>query len=68
MEVFSEDPFLTTMIGAAYTQSLQQKVDGYYLLAASPKHYAVHSGPEDSRLSFIAKTNEYSYWWIGVTE
>ena len=39
----------------------QQKVDGYYMLAASPKHFAVHSGPDSSRLSFVANATEFYF-------
>ena len=45
----------------AYLIKPQQKVDGYYMLAASPKHFAVHSGPDSSRLSFVANATEFVF-------
>lgn len=31
------------------------------MLAASPKHFAVHSGPDSSRLSFVANATEFPF-------
>ena len=48
-ETYGEDPFLTSQMGSAYVSGLQGK-DGRYLKAlATPKHFAVHSGPEPTR-------------------
>src|SRR5437764_6811887 len=49
-ETYGEDPFLTAQMGTAYVAGLQG--DGKYMKALStPKHFAVHSGPESTRHS-----------------
>lgn len=49
-ETYGEDPFLTSQMGVAYVTGLQG--DGKYMEALStPKHFAVHSGPESTRHS-----------------
>jgi beta-glucosidase len=44
-----QDPFLTGRMGVAYVTGLQGDDPRYYLAIATPKHYAVHSGPEPTR-------------------
>ena len=54
-ETFGEDPYLISQMGNAYTRGLQEGSDSKYLkIAACAKHFAVHSGPEESRLEFTA--------------
>jgi beta-glucosidase len=48
-ETYGEDPFLTGRMGVAYVTGLQGEDPNYYLGIATPKHYAVHSGPEPTR-------------------
>jgi beta-glucosidase len=48
-ETYGEDPFLTGRMGIAYVTGLQGNDPKYYLGIATPKHYAVHSGPEPTR-------------------
>lgn len=48
-ETYGEDPFLTGRMGVAYVTGLQGDDPRYYLGIATPKHYAVHSGPEPTR-------------------
>ena len=48
-ETYGEDPFLTGRMGVAYVTGLQGNDPRYYLAIATPKHYAVHSGPEPTR-------------------
>ncbi len=48
-ETYGEDPFLTGRMGVAYVTGLQGTDPKYYLGIATPKHYAVHSGPEPTR-------------------
>jgi beta-glucosidase len=48
-ETYGEDPFLTGRMGVAYVTGLQGDDPNYYLAIATPKHYAVHSGPEPTR-------------------
>ena len=54
-ETFGEDPYLVSVIGAAYTRGLQEGDNKKYLkVAACAKHYAVHSGPDQIRKKFTA--------------
>ena len=48
-ETYGEDPFLTGRMGVAYVTGLQGDDPNYYLAIATPKHFAVHSGPEPTR-------------------
>jgi len=48
-ETYGEDPYLSARMGVAFVQGLQGDDPNYYLAIATPKHYAVHSGPEPSR-------------------
>ena len=57
-ETYGEDPYLTARIGVAFVKGLQGDNDKYFKLIATPKHYAVHSGPEPDRHHFDAVTNK----------
>jgi len=48
-ETYGEDPYLTSRLGVAFVQGLQGSDTQYYRTIATPKHFAVHSGPEASR-------------------
>jgi beta-glucosidase len=48
-ETYGEDPFLTGMMGVAFVTGLQGEDPKYYRVISTPKHYAVHSGPEPAR-------------------
>jgi beta-glucosidase len=48
-ETYGEDPFLTGRMGVAYVKGMQGDDPKYYRVIATPKHYAVHSGPEPTR-------------------
>jgi beta-glucosidase len=48
-ETYGEDPFLTARMGVAFVTGLQGDDPHYYRTIATPKHYAVHSGPEPTR-------------------
>jgi beta-glucosidase len=48
-ETYGEDPFLTSQLGVAFVKGLQGNDPGYFRAIATPKHFAVHSGPEPSR-------------------
>jgi beta-glucosidase len=51
-ETYGEDPFLTSRLGVAFVTGLQGDDPHYYKTIATPKHYAVHSGPESTRHTF----------------
>jgi beta-glucosidase len=50
-ETYGEDPFLTTQMGLAFVKGLQGDDPKYFRTIATPKHFAVHSGPESTRHS-----------------
>lgn len=56
-ETYGEDPFLTGKLGVQFVRGLQGNDPKYLKLVATPKHFAVHSGPEIGRLSFDASCN-----------
>ncbi len=53
-ETYGEDPFLTARIGVAFVKGLQGDDPRYFKVISTPKHYAVHSGPEPDRHTFNA--------------
>jgi len=48
-ETYGEDPYLTARLGVAFVEGLQGSDPDHPLAIATPKHYAVHSGPESTR-------------------
>ncbi|HEX6730870.1 MAG TPA: glycoside hydrolase family 3 C-terminal domain-containing protein [Pyrinomonadaceae bacterium] len=57
-ETYGEDPYLTGRLGVAFVKGLQGNDPRYLKTVATPKHYAVHSGPEPDRHSFDAKITQ----------
>ncbi len=53
-ETYGECPHLTARLGVAFCRGLQGDDPKYLKLVATPKHFAVHSGPEGLRHSFDA--------------
>jgi beta-glucosidase len=49
---------LTSRLGVAFVKGLQGDDPRYFKVVATPKHYAVHSGPEPERHGFEAKVSE----------
>ena len=58
-ETYGEDPFLTTQFGIAFVRGMQGANPKYLEVVATPKHFAVHSGPEPLRHGFNAKASPY---------
>jgi len=56
-ETYGEDPYLTARMGVAFVKGLQGDHPRYLKLVATPKHYAVHSGPEPARHTFDARVS-----------
>jgi beta-glucosidase len=50
-ETYGEDPFLTARMGVAFVTGMQGDDPRYYRVISTPKHFAVHSGPEPTRHS-----------------
>jgi len=57
-ETYGEDPYLTGRLGVAFVTGMQGKDPKYLKVVSTPKHYAVHSGPELERHGFDAKVSE----------
>jgi beta-glucosidase len=57
-ETYGEDPYLTSRLGVAFVRGLQGNDERYLKLVATPKHFAVHSGPEHLRHEFDAHADE----------
>ncbi len=57
-ETYGEDPYLTARLGVEFVKGLQGNDPRYFKVIATPKHYAVHSGPEPERHGFDAKAYE----------
>ncbi|HEY7210578.1 MAG TPA: glycoside hydrolase family 3 N-terminal domain-containing protein, partial [Bryobacteraceae bacterium] len=51
-ETYGEDPYLTSRLGVAFVTGLQGDDPQYLKTVATPKHFAVHSGPESDRHRF----------------
>ncbi len=48
-ETYGEDPYLTAKLGVAFVTGMQGDDPHYYRVISTPKHFAVHSGPETTR-------------------
>lgn len=58
-ETYGEDPYLTAQLGVAYITGLQGNDPKHLKVAATAKHFAVHSGPEPSRHVFDAVVSKH---------
>ena len=58
-ETYGEDPFLTARMGVAFVTGMQGDDPKYVRVIATPKHYAVHSGPEPARHSIDVKVSKH---------
>ncbi|MFO7890144.1 MAG: glycoside hydrolase family 3 C-terminal domain-containing protein [bacterium] len=61
-ETYGEDPYLTSQMGISFVKGLQSNDPAYFKVIATPKHYAVHSGPEPERHHFNAVVNQRVLW------
>jgi beta-glucosidase len=48
-ETYGEDPFLASRMGVAFVTGLQGDDPAHVKALSTPKHFAVHSGPESTR-------------------
>ncbi len=58
-ETYGEDPFLTSRMGVAFVTGMQGNDPRYFRVVSTPKHYAVHSGPESLRHRFNAAVSPH---------
>lgn len=61
-ETYGECPYLTARLGVAFCEGLQGDHPVYFKVIATPKHFAVHSGPEGLRHSFNAEVSTQDLW------
>lgn len=58
-ETYGEDPFLTAQFGVAFITGLQGDDPAHPRTIATPKHFAVHSGPEPTRHSMDVTVSKH---------
>jgi beta-glucosidase len=58
-ETYGEDPFLTGRMGVAFVTGLQGDDPKYFRVISTPKHFAVHSGPEPSRHNIDVQVSKH---------
>lgn len=51
-ETYGEDPYLTSRMAVAFVTGMQGDDPRYLRVVSTPKHFAVHSGPEPLRHQF----------------
>ncbi|WP_263381521.1 glycoside hydrolase family 3 C-terminal domain-containing protein [Granulicella arctica] len=61
-ETYGEDPFLTSRLGVSFVRGLQGTNPDYFKVIATPKHFAVHSGPESDRHRFNVEPTPHDLW------
>jgi beta-glucosidase len=64
METYGEDPYLTAQMGTHFVRGIQAEKEGapaafYRKADATPKHFAVHSGPESIRDGFNSVVSQH---------
>ncbi len=61
-ETYGEDPYLTARLGVSFVNGLQGTNRDYLKVVATPKHFAVHSGPESTRHSANINPTRHDLW------
>src|SRR5271168_951704 len=61
-ETYGEDPFLTSSLGSLFVRGLQGEDPAHPMVIATPKHFAVHSGPESTRHSANIDPTAHDLW------
>lgn len=59
METYGEDPYLAGRLAVAFVRGMQGDDPRYLTTVATPKHFAVHSGPEPDRHRFDAVVSRW---------
>jgi beta-glucosidase len=60
-ETYGEDPFLTARMAVAFVEGMQGDDSRYLKTVATPKHFAVHSGPEVLRHRFDVPVSGHDF-------
>ncbi len=58
-ETYGEDPYLTGRMAVAFVSGMQGDDPKYFRVISTPKHFAVHSGPEPLRHGFNVKVSPH---------
>jgi beta-glucosidase len=61
-ECYGEDVCLTARMGSAFVRGIQGENPRYLKAVATPKHFAVHNGPEDGRFAFDSVVSDRDLW------
>jgi beta-glucosidase len=61
-ETYGEDPFLTAQMAVNFVEGMQGTNPNYLKAIATPKHFAVHSGPESLRHKFDVNPSPHDLW------
>jgi beta-glucosidase len=61
-ETYGEDPFLTGRLAMNFVEGLQGSDSLHPRAIATPKHFAVHSGPESERHRFDVDPSPHDLW------
>ncbi len=61
-ETLGEDPYLTGTLAVPFIRGIQGDHPRYYAAIATPKHFAVHSGPEPDRHGFNVDPSRRDLW------
>ena len=61
-ETYGEDPYLTSQLGLEFIRGLQGPDPMHPRVVATPKHFAVHSGPESERHKFNVDPTPHDLW------
>jgi beta-glucosidase len=58
-ETYGEDPYLTSRMGVAFAKGMQGNDPNFLRVVSTPKHFAVHSGPEPERHRFNVEVSPH---------
>ena len=61
-ETLGEDPYLTGTLAVPFIKGIQGDDPKYFAAIATPKHFAVHSGPEPLRHGFNVDPSRRDLW------
>lgn len=61
-ETYGEDPYLTSQLGLHFVRGLQGPDPEHPRAISTPKHFAVHSGPESERHRFNVDPSPHDLW------
>ncbi|HEX7366783.1 MAG TPA: glycoside hydrolase family 3 C-terminal domain-containing protein [Pelobium sp.] len=62
METYGEDPYLTGQLASSFIKGIQGNNPKYFKAIATVKHFAVHSGPEETRHSINVNISDHDLY------